>query len=216
MMQFMPVYGKHYGPGYSGFSYYDGTIISPGISWLESVEEAQMFLFKLIEGYSPKFSDTYLGRPASHSFKVVDETTLIESSGHGVEYSHDLQDRIADPRLRLIFRKPQRLNPIAVEQMLKYAAEMEKEEQPYDYTGLVGAGLKIISPFNKIIPALNLLPNPLSFGGKYCTAFDADCSKHTDEYKNERIFRLNHVTRITPVVYWHNFPWKPLHYDRGY
>ena len=208
-----PIYGQDYAPGFSGFSYYEDNILSSGISWMETIEEAQLFLLKLNESYSPKFDKTPLGRPASHGFRVVNKTTLIESSVNGVEYSHDLQERINDPRLRLVFREPRRLNELAISQMLAYGAKLEGQEKPYDYTGLLGAALRIISPLSKLFPIFNRLPNPLSLNGLYCTAFDADCSRHSEEYRDEKIFQDYHVTRIDPVIWWYNFPWKPLRFE---
>lgn len=208
--EMIPVYGRHYAPGYSGFSYYDASGLSAGISWMGSLEEAISFIEEIRKNiYSPDFKDTDLKRPPSHVFKVVDKDTGIESAGKGVEY-FDLQKRIADRHLRIVFREPQRLNDHAVYQMLKRGAELEKMEKPYDHTGILGAAIRIVSPLNKLFPVINRLPNPLSIYGLYCSAADADMNKHVDEYRPEKIFKKYHITRIDPVLWWYCFCWKPL------
>ena len=210
MKQIQPVYGKHYAPGFSAFSLHDASALSTGISWLEKIEEVTSFIQEIQKHtFSPHFSETGLEHAPSHVFKVVDEKTGIESAEKGVEY-FDLQERINDPHLRIVFREPQRLNDLAVRQMLEYGAKLEGQEKPYDYSGLLGAAIRILSPLNKLFPVLNKLPNPLSIGGLYCSAFVADCLKHTDEYRNEKIFKQFHVTRISPVLLWYCFPWKEL------
>lgn len=210
MYQVKPIYGKHYAPGYTGFSMHDSAGLSKGISWFQKIEEVVSFVEEIRKQiYSPRFEDTLLKQPPSHVFKVIDEFSGIESSDKGVEY-FNLQERIDDPHLRIVFREPQRLDDTATRQMFRYAAKLEREEKPYDYTGLVGAAIRILSPLNKILPILNKLPNPLSFNGLYCSAFDADCNKHTDQYRREKIYRQYHVTRIDPVIWWYLFPWKPL------
>jgi len=210
MYQKTPIYGKDYMPGTTGFSMYDASALSKGISWLQSFEEAVSFIEEIREQtYSPRFEQTHLKQAPSHVFKVVDKLSGIESEEKGVEY-FDLQERINDPHLRIVFREPQRLNIKAITQMLYYAGQLEKKEKPYDYTGLVGSIIRIFSPLNKIFPIINRLPNPLSIGGLYCSAFDADTLKHTDEYRKEKIFKKFHVTRIDPMIHWYMFPWKPL------
>jgi len=215
MYQVKPVYNKDYAPGFTGFSMHDSAGLSKGISWLQSIEEAVSFIEEIRkQTYSPRFSETELKQPPSHVFKVINKTKGVESAEEGVEY-FDLQERINDPHLRIVFREPQRLNVKAINQMFNYAEILENREKPYDYTGLVGAAIRILSPLNKILPFLNKLPNPLSFNGLYCSAFDADCNKHTDEYMKEKIYKRYHVTRIDPVIWWFMFPWKPLKIDVG-
>lgn len=210
MFQRQPIYGKDYGPGFSAFTMYDASGLSKGISWIQKIEEAISFIEEVRkQTYSPRFEETELKQAPSHVFKVIDKETGIESAEKGVEY-FDLQARINDPHLRIVFREPERLNGMAVEQMFAYAAKLEKEEKPYDYTGLVGAALRILSPLNKIFPIINRLPNPLSIGGLYCSAFVAGCLRATDEYKNEKIFRRYHITRIDPMILWYLFCWKKL------
>ena len=210
MFQKQPIYGKDYSPGFSAFTMYDASGLSDGISWIQKIEEAVSFITEVRkQTYSPRFEQTELKQAPSHVFKVIDKETGIESAEKGVEY-FDLQARIYDPHLRIVFREPERLNGMAAEQMFAYGAKLEAKEKPYDYTGLVGAVIRIFSPLNKIFPIINRLPNPLSLGGLYCSAFDADCNKHTDEYRKEEIFKKFHVTRIDPMIWWYCFPWKPL------
>lgn len=213
MFQKQPIYGKDYGPGFSAFTMYDDSGLSDGISWIQKIEEAISFIDEVRkQTYSPRFEQTDLQQAPSHVFKVRDKETGIESAEQGVEY-FDLQARINDPHLRIVFREPQRLNGMAAEQMFAYGAKLEAKEKPYDYTGLVGAAIRIFSPLNKIFPIINRLPNPLSIGGLYCSAFDADCTKHTDEYRKEDIFKKFHVTRIDPMIWWYCFPWRELKID---
>jgi len=207
-----PVYMQDYAPGFSMFTTYSGNVLSEGISWLEHIQEAVVFIQRLAIN-AEKFSDSALGKPASHVLMVVDEYTGIESSDKGVEFC-ELAKFFDNPRVQVVCREPQGLDEQAVRQMLDYAIKLEGKEQPYDYTGLLGALIRFISPVNKLLPMFNRLPNPLSIGGLYCSAFDADCKKHTDRYSSTDIFKKYHVTRIDPVLWWYLFPWKPLRFDK--
>ena len=73
MFQKKPIYGKDYAPGFTGFSMYDASGLSTGISWLEKIEEAVSFIEEIRkQTYSPRFEDTPLKQAPSHVFKVID------------------------------------------------------------------------------------------------------------------------------------------------
>lgn len=190
-----PIYGEHYGPGYTGFSRpNDGSFLSKGIIWFQERDEPCDFV-------------------ASHVFLVVDKEKGIESAEKGVEYL-DLQQRINDPSLDIVFRKPEGLDEIAIAQMFEKAREYEKAEKPYDYTGLFGWVLRSTLKMDRIIKPLRKLPVPLNFfGGLFCSAFVSACLRSTDKYRDWPLFREWHVTRISPAMLWNSGPWTALRTD---
>ena len=193
-----PVWGKHIYRGYVGFSNCVGNLISEGITWFENLEESMKYGADLLDG------------GISHVFFVWDENWGIESAEKGVQF-FALRARIADPDLRIVFRAPEKMDATYLHQLL--TAARSKEGKPYDYTGLVGYILKVISPLHHIFPWLNKLPIPLNLGGEFCSAYVSDCQKATDLYRGLMLFRDYHVTRISPNMLWNRFPWKPLHFD---
>lgn len=220
-MQIEPEYMVDYEPGFTGFSVYDDSGLSAGISWFQKIEELQIFLEMSGLDIPPgtvKFSESPLERCASHVFMVVDKERGLESAEKGVEF-FDLQQRIADPNYKIVFRKPQRLSVNSAGQMLNRGLYLEKIEEPYGYTDLVGKLIGMIDPLNKIpfwpFTLINKLPVLFNVGGMYCSAFDADCKKHTTEYENEEIFKKYHVTRVSPVLWWYGFCWVPFKYTKG-
>lgn len=187
-----PIYGEHYEAGYVGFSRpHKGSFLSKGIIWFQSMDEKCDFI-------------------ASHVFFVVDKEKGIESAEKGVEYL-DLQQRIDDPSLDIVFRKPNEIDEIAIAQMFEKAGIYEKSEWSYDYTGLLGWVVRSMLRLDRVIKPLRRLPVPLNFfGGLFCSAFVSACLKATDKYKDWPLFREWHVTRISPAMLWNRGPWSPL------
>lgn len=202
MKQVNPVWGQDYDRGFVGFSNCTSNLISKGITWFENLEESMNYGKDLLDG------------GISHVFFVWDKNYGIESAKDGVQF-FNLQARIADPTLRVVFREPEVPHIFWIEylaQLLKHAQSMEGT--PYDYSGLVGYILKVISPLHHIIPAINKLPVPLNLGGEFCSAYVADCQKHTEIFQSIQLFREYHVTRISPNMLWNRFPWKLLRFDK--
>lgn len=198
--QLQPIYGEHFGPGYIGFTN-STSAISEGITWFSSAEEAIAFE----EDLPKEFEEG-----ASHTFVAVSKMFGIESSVGGVK-TFPLSKYIDDPHVQLVFRKPLVLDEIVIAELIARMVWLEQQKTPYDYTGLVGYVLKILSPLDNLLPFINKLPAPLHWpGGLFCSAAVSDGFKHTQEYADLPLFRKFHVSRISPNMFWNRFPWKPL------
>jgi hypothetical protein len=181
-MQIKPEYGKDYGPGYVLFSRRDSSFLSDGITWFQSLREAAEFV-------------------ASHVLIVINEERGIESADRGVEYCN-LKDYIDSPSCQVVCREPNGLNEKAISQMFKRAEELEKKEVGYDYTGLIlGYPLSLLLGLSEWIKPLRKVPIPFHLpGSRVCSGFVSDCLYHTDEYRNVKLFKEWHYSRITPVM----------------
>lgn len=191
-----PEYGIHYKAGYVGFSRpNNGSFLSKGIIWFQRQDEPCDFI-------------------ASHVFLVFDEHTGIESAEKGVEFFR-LKNRINDPALDIVFRKPEALSFPDTMRILIEARRMEKAEVPYDYTGLIGWVLRSTLRLDRFITPLRKLPVPLRFGVRamFCSAFVSTCLKAARRYCNIPLFREWHPTRISPAMLWNHGPWTPLKID---
>ncbi|MBI5075615.1 MAG: hypothetical protein HZB62_10690 [Nitrospirae bacterium] len=193
MKQVAPIYGKDYGPGFAMFSKSDSNLLSNGISWFGSLQEAASF-------------------SASHVLLVVDHRMGIEAAAQGIKFCR-IDERIEDPGLQIVFREPVDLTRKAAGQAIDYA--ISQIGRAYDYTGLaLGFPLMIASGLSKWISPLRKLPVPFHLpGSRVCSAAVADDYKHTDQYRDAQLLREWHVSRITPIMLWNSFPFKPFRFE---
>jgi len=194
MKTIQPVYGRDFAPGYTLFIK-NTRLISQGIEWFESLEEACDFI-------------------ASHVCLVVNENTGVECAEHGVQYT-TLTDYFDNTNIQVVCREPEGLDGLTIGQVLDCAGKMYDNHTPYDYTGLVGFIGIIIIKLSGIFHFLRKLPVPLHIpGARVCSAFVGDCYKHTDKYKNTELFKNYNISRIDPVLLYNRFPWKPFRFDK--
>ncbi len=193
MKQVSPVYSKDFAPGFAMFSKRDSNLLSNGISWFQNIQEAATFT-------------------ASHVLLVVNHQLGIEAAENGIQYCR-IDQRIEDPGLQIVFREPVDLSIKAAGQAIDYA--ISQIGRPYDYTGLsLGFPLMIASGLSKWIKPLRKLPVPFHLpGSRVCSAAVADDYKHTDQYRDAELLKQWHVSRISPVALWNDFPFKPLRFE---
>lgn len=194
MKQVQPIYRKDYAPVYALFIRRDDNSMSEGITWFTSLFESAEFI-------------------ASHVVRVVDEKFGIEASEHGIQLCY-LSKYFDDPKIQVVCREPADLDDKTVSEILAY--DKSQIGKPYDYTGLVlGFPLMFIFSLTRWIKPLRKLPVPFHIpGARVCSAFVADCYKHTKKYGDIKLFREWHVSRITPVMLWNDFPFKPFHFEK--
>lgn len=94
-----PVYGKHYAPGYVGFTYETGSLLSAGIAYFTHWDNMHEI-------------------PVSHVFTVEDCKTGIETHYSTGVRRVELEKLFDDPRLVVVFRKPTNLKPWEADEML--------------------------------------------------------------------------------------------------
>lgn len=194
MKQITPEWGKHFDLGFIGFSNRT-SVLSKGITWFEGIEEQLAY------------GEELLGSGASHVFIVMTRVFGMEASKDGIAI-FNLQKRIDDPNIKLVFREPEGMNDLYVGQLLDNAKALEGDR--YDYGRLFGYVINILSPLHHIFPALKKLPVPVSTGGLFCSAFVVECMKNTDLFRGFPLFKEYHPTRISPNLLWNHGPWKPL------
>lgn len=186
----IPIYGKHYNPGYVMFNR-SGGFLSEGIVWFESLGESESFI-------------------SNHVALVIDAYRGIESGERGVEY-FALSKYFDDPNVEVVIREPLGLNVKDIQEVLTFAKSQELEEVPYDYTGILGLALGLATRVSDHIKWIRKLPPFMHWpGARVCSAFVSDCFKHTEKYGKEKLFSEYHIARITPLLLWKCFPWKPL------
>jgi len=192
MKQVQSIYGQDYAPGYAIFMKKDGNFLSDGITWFQSVFESAEFI-------------------ASHVLLVVDEKYGIEAAEHGIQLCY-LSEYFDDPGKQVVCRKPMDIDNKISTEILAFAKK--QIGNPYDYTGLIlGFPLMLISSLTRWIKPLRKLPVPFHIpGSRVCSAFVADCYKHTEKYKEVKLLKQYHISRITPVSLWNEFPFKPFHF----
>lgn len=197
MKHVIPIYGQDYGPGFIGFSRKrkSGNIINDTIIWFDTLKESCDFA-------------------ASHVFVVRDIFLGIEAAEKGVEY-FNLEERLHDPELEFVFREPIDLSEITVDEMMMEGAALIKKNVPYDYTGLLfghpiaALGLARWLKFLRKMPVLFHWP-----GSLVCSNLGAILLKATTAFKNFKLFREWHISRITPVVLYNHGPFKPFRFDK--
>lgn len=185
-------------PGTVIFMRKKSNVLSGVISWFQSLDEASTF-------------GEQIGDPdaePSHTALIRDAETIHESSVGGVQIS-SLGKYLNDSGYQIVCRRPYGLTDEAVKQAIAYGDSLVGK-QPYDYSGLIGHALQIISPLDNWFPFIRKWPVPLHLFGRYCSAFNMDELKHTDLYKNEALFKIWHITRISPSLMWNLFPWEPF------
>lgn len=193
MKQVAPIYGKDYGPGFAMFSKRDSNLLSNGISWFQSAWEAATFY-------------------ASHVLLVVNHQIGIEAAAQGIQYCR-IDQRIDDPGLQVVFREPVDLTKKAAGQAIDFG--VSRIGRAYDFTGLaLGFPLMIASGLSKWLKPLRKIPVPFHLpGSRVCSAAVADAYKHTDQYREVPLLKNWHVTRITPVMLWNDFEFKPFRFE---
>lgn len=195
MKQVKPIYGQDYAPGYTLFTK-KTNLLSRGISWFENLQEANSF-------------------SASHVILVINETIGIESSIFGVEYCN-LIERFEQEDIMVVCREPDNLDSFTREQIFTKAIIHEKQETPYDYSGLIfGYTSSILFGFTKWIKPLRKYPIPFHWPKSFvCSGFVADCYKHANKYNNIPLFQEWHISRISPNLLWNGFTYKNFRYDK--
>lgn len=190
-----PEYEKHYAPGYCLFVRNTQSFIGTGIIWFQSVADSDAWITQ----------DPFI---PTHTVLVVDERVGLESAARGIRPCR-LDHYFDSPYSQVVIREPIGLHDSAASQAIDYGLTMVG--RIYDFPGFVGKGLEILAGLSRWIKLLRKLPAPLHFpGARYCSAYTADCYKHTTEWQDIELFRQWHVTRITPRMLWNDFPFKPF------
>jgi hypothetical protein len=190
-----PVFGKDYEPGSTIFTRKDSGIISKGIIWFQSIDESVAWI-------------------PTHVLIVINKTFGIEAAEKGIQFC-SLKDYFDDSKCQVVCRKPIDLDLKISWQAINYAYKLKG--RPYDYVALgLGYPLMILSGLSRWIKWLRKLPVPFHIpGARVCSAFVADCYKHTDRYKEVMLFKEWHVSRITPVMLWNEFTWKEFKFKEA-
>lgn len=194
MKNVRPIYGQDYAPGFSLFVKNNSNIFSKGIIWFQSLQEISDFT-------------------ASHVLFVIDEQLGLEASEEGIDFC-ELENYFHDESCQVVCREPVGINEIAFLQAWNYGLSIKG--RPYDYTGLaLGFPLMILSGLSKWVKFLRKLPVPFHIpGARVCSSFVADCYKHTDKYFEVKLLKEWHVSRISPVMLWNDFPYKQFRFDK--
>jgi hypothetical protein len=180
-----PIYGVDYAPGYILFSRTDDSFVSKGIIWFENQWEASAF------------------KP-SHVMIVKDENTILEANSPEIKETN-IHKYFDDEKIQVVCRRPVDLEDVTVKEVLTYA--MSLEGRPYDFTGIMGFALMISGELSKYIKFLRKLPVPFHFpGSRVCSSYVSDALKHSKKYRNVKLFREWHITRIMPVMLLNEFP----------
>ena len=192
-----PIYGQDYKPGTHMFMREPGNWISDGVCWFGSFEEACAF-------------------SSSHVIMVVDEKTGLECSEYGVQYFP--LSKYFDGKHEIVCREPLGMDELSVKQALDYGAILQSGAKGYaGYDGLalfLGYPIAVLSEQLRFFPWLRKIPVPFHLpNGRVCSVFMADMMKHTDRYKDAEIFYQWNMTRITPVILYNEFPYKPFRYE---
>lgn len=189
-------------PGTIMFIRKKNDLLSGVISWFENLAEASDF-------------GEQIGDPdaePSHTVRIIDDNLNIhESSVWGPQIA-PLSKYLDDSRYQIVCRRPLGLTDAAVKQANEYGNSLIGKT-PYDWTGLIGHAVQILSPFDNWFPFIRKWPVPLHLMGEYCSAFNMDEYKHTDLYKDLPMFKIWHVTRLSPSLAWNLFPWESFRYE---
>jgi len=197
----LPVYGQDFAPGYSVFTVTDNSFISDGIVWFQNLDE------------SAKYAEILNIKGFSHVLMVVNEHLGIEAAEKGVQFC-ELENYFENPHCHVVCREPQGIDEQIFLEAYNYGLEL-KGKTMYDFSGILGFAFTIISGLSNLIRPLRKLPIPLHIPGtRFCSAFVADCYKHTWLYKDIQLFKDYHVTRIHPHKLWNRFPYKPFRFDK--
>ncbi len=181
----------------------DDSMLSDGISFFESMEESTGF-GKLV-GID--------GKEPGHVVYVVGEGKGLEATVEGIVPSN-LSKFFDNKHCLVIRRTPNGVDMTAIQQGFKYGVSLLGN--PYDYSGIFGKLVDILTPLEGIFPFIRRWPVPLHWpGARFCSAYVADIYKHTDRYAGEPIFKKWNITRISPSVLWEEFQWEPINYDVG-
>ncbi len=193
MKTVQPVFEKDYQSGSTIFVRKDNNIISKGIIWFQSVDESTSWI-------------------ATHVLLVLNKKFGIEAAEKGIAIC-SLDEYFNDPKCQVVCRKPVDLDLKISFEAINYAYKLKG--RPYDYVALgLGYPLMILSGLSRWLKFLRKLPVPFHIpGARVCSAFVADCYKHTDRYKEVMLLKDWHVSRITPVMLWNEFPWKEFKFE---
>lgn len=144
---------------------------------------------------------------------VVNEHLGLEAAEKGVAFCN-LEDYFDDTECQVVCREPVDIDEPAFLEAYNYGVELKG--RPYDYTGLaLGFPLMILTGLSRWIKFLRKLPVPFHIpGSRVCSAFVADCYKHTHRYKEVKLLKEWHVSRISPVTLFNHFPYKPFRFDK--
>lgn len=201
MIAKQPVFGIDYIAGETLFTHADRSVITEGISYFEHLGEATNF-GKLIGQKNAE---------PGHVVWVISEKEGFESYVGGVQKCR-LQKYFDDPHCIVVSRTPKDIDDAALQQGYRYA--VSRLGHPYDYTGIIGKAIDILTPIESVFPFIRKWPVPLHWpGSAFCSALVADIHKHTDRYAKENIFKKWHVTRISPSIWWNEFCWEPISYE---
>ncbi len=180
-----------FGPGWVFFEFQKGSVISDIIAGIERVGALD---FK--PGWVP-----------SHTWLVLDETTGIEAATEGVA-RFPLSKYLDNPECQLMACRPAGLSPVSLDQIRVVANRVASEDLGYDYSGLVGDALEACTFADHIIPELRGIADPLHDGHDlFCSALVSTVLEATQQYREQKLFRENTVSKISPLMLLTGFPW---------
>jgi hypothetical protein len=171
--EFEKGYKGNYGPAWVGFSYRSNNIGSYGISWFTREEVDNLVI--------------------SHSFIVLDQCSVVESTPAGVHKS-DLKGYFDDPYCQVFFKKPRNLDYDRMKLIIDRAKSHIGKE--YDYGNLMYFLLKLIIH----IPIINKRAFFLDTSDEYmCSELVADALLSVKEYSNLYPLSKLHPSKISPM-----------------
>lgn len=193
MKTIKPVYKQDYDTGYSIFIR-GSSLVSRGIIWFTDIFESASFM-------------------ASHVIIVLNSKYGMDASENGINYCY-LKDYFDNEKYECVCREPHVLDEYTQQELRMFM--LRQIGKPYDYTGLLfGFPMMLLTQFSNIVKPIRKLPVPFHIPqSRVCSAFVADCYKHTEKYRNVRLLREWHVSRITPAMLWNQFPYKPFRFDK--
>ena len=196
----VPIYGQDFLPGYPIFTVTDNSFISNGIIWFQNLDERIEYEKMLnVEGFS-------------HVLWVVNEHFGIEAAEHGIQFCNLEEDYFTNAHIHCVCREPIGIDDRTYAEAFNRALQLKGHG--YDFPSLLGFALSLISRASDILPFLRKLPIPLHIPGtRVCSAFYADCMKHTQLYRDIQLFKDYHVTRIHVHKLWNHFPFKGFRYE---
>jgi hypothetical protein len=167
----------NYGPGYVGFSLNNDSYFSQGIA-IFTAEEADTVKF-------------------SHSFLVINETSLIESTIGGVQVS-PLVKYFDNPHYAVAFKKPKSLDADVTEILLKKANSLVGKE--YDYSLITYFFLRKFFWWLERSPLLRKRPSLFNTPDRYlCSEFIAECLNEIPLYHAAKPLCIYHPSKISPM-----------------
>lgn len=189
------IYGHTYMPGYIGFTYSRNSIISILVAWFS--RSISHIKFLNLDKKNKKYAKV------SHTFIVIDETTIIEAHAmSGVSYAK-LSKYTEDKNCDVYFRRPLGYNKILGSKIVKSAQRHLGEN--YDY-GLIIADLLSSTFIGRTINRafFNIPKKLLSYfldtpKAQICSEVASKALKDQQKLKNKGILKTP-AREITPQM----------------